>query len=408
MEFQLDVTASHGYAVNYEPMAEDALAGYSQRRSRFRESQILSATEFIADLMTGRVPSYFLREALQPETPAVVRSLMSNYPGIIRVSEAMTTSDFPNLTGDVLDRMLLQRYRAYPSPWRRFMKINPNLRDFRTVDRFQVDGLEGQWESVPEQDEIKYGALSETAYSYAPKKYAKGAKISFEAIMNDDLSAFDDIPNRLGLGGARTISKFATGLYVDTNGPHASLYTVGNANIVTGNPALSVTALGTAWTVLSALRDADGEPIVIESVILVVPPALEITARNIVNATAINMTNTGGISGQEMQVNNWFGSRFEVVVDPYIPVVAATADGNTMWALFANPSIGASLEMGFVRGFAEPQLYQKLSNTARVGGGVDQAAGDFLTMSQEYKGVVAFGGARLNPKFTVASEGDGS
>ncbi len=392
----------------FTQIEESALVGFDLRRRQYREAQVASAATFVADLLTGRVPSYYLQEAMTLRTPALVRTIANNYPGLIRVSEAMTTSDFPGLTGDVLDRMMLARYREYPSPWRRFMKVSNNLRDFRAVDRFQADGLEGQWESIPEQGEVKYGSLSETNYTYAPKKYGKAAKISFEAIMNDDLGAFEDIPNRLGLGGARTIAKFATGLYVDANGPHASLYTVGNGNIVTGNPVLSVTALNTAWGILANMRDADGEPIVIESMILVVPPALEITARNIVNATQILMTNTGGASGQEMAVNNWFGSRFEVVVDPYIPIVASVADGNTSWYLFANPSVGAALEMGFVRGFAEPQLYQKTSNTSRVGGGIDQTAGDFLTMSQEYKGVVAFGGTRLNPKYTVASEGDGS
>ena len=395
--------------IMYDAIDENALEGFNRRRRQFREGQVAAAASFMADLLTGRVPLYYLQEALTLRTPSVVRAIASNYPGIIRVSESMTTSDFPNLTGDVLDRMLLARFREWPSPWRRFMKVNPNLRDFRTVDRYEVDGLEGQWGNVPEGKGIEYGALSETAHSYAPKKYAKGAKLSFEMMMNDDLGAFEDIPDRLGRGGARTIAKFATQLYVDSTGPHASLYTGGNNNIVTGNPALSITALTTAWNVLMAQVDEDGEPIVIESVILVVPPALEITAWNIVNALTINMTNTGGISGQEMTVQNWFGSRFEVVVDPYIPIVASSANGNTSWFLFGSPSVGRpALEMGFVRGFAEPQLYQKLANTARVGGGADQMAGDFNTMSQEYKGVVAFGGTRLNPKTTVGSEGDGS
>ena len=393
----------------YSSIDDKALVGFRTRQREVREAKILAATQFVADLLTGRAPTYFLQEALTLRTPSVLRAIDTNYPGLIVVRESMTTSDFPNLTGDVLDRMLLARFREWPSPWRRFMKVNNNLRDFRTVDRFAVDGLEGQWGNVPEGKEITYGALGETAYSYAPKKYAKGAKLSFEMMMNDDLGAFEDIPDRLGRGGARTIAKFATQLYVDSTGPHASLYTGGNNNIVTGNPALSITALTTAWNVLMAQVDEDGEPIVIESVILVVPPALEITARNIVNATQILMTNTGGISGQELAVNNWFGSRFEVVVDPYIPIVASSANGNTSWFLFGSPSVGRpALEMGFIRGFAEPQLYQKLANTARVGGGVDQMAGDFGTMSQEYKGVVAFGGTRLDPKSTVGSEGDGT
>lgn len=391
------------------PIDESALEGFQRNRRQFREAQVASAAALWADLMTGRVPLYYLQEALAPRTPALTRSIMVNYPGLIRVNEAMTTSDFPLLTGDVLDRMMLGKFRAWPSPWRRFVKVTNNLRDFRSVNRIKVDGLEGLWDAVPEMDEVKYGALSEAEYTYKPKKYAKAAKISFEALMNDDLGAFEEIPDRLGVGGARTIAQFVTSLYVDANGPHASLYTVGNGNIVTGNPVLSITALATAYGQLQNMKDSDGQPIMIESVILVVPPALEITARNIVNATQVFMVNTGGASGQELAVNNWFGSRFEVVVDPYIPIVASVANGNTSWYLFADPNIGRpALEVGFVRGFEEPQLYQKLANTTRVGGGIDQAAGDFATMSQEYKGVVAFGGARLDPKTTVASEGDGS
>ena len=57
----------------------------------------------------------------------------------------MTRSDFPLLTGDVIDRMALARYNNFPSPWRQFCVVKNNLRDFRTVRRIAMDGLEGQW-----------------------------------------------------------------------------------------------------------------------------------------------------------------------------------------------------------------------------------------------------------------------
>ncbi len=390
----------------YTQLDEAALVGFAQRRSQAHASRVASAAAFMADLLSGKAPSYFLQEALAPQTPAVMRAIMSNYPGLIRVSETMTTSDFPYLTGDVLDRMLLARYREFPAAWRQFAKV-ATLRDFRTVRRIASDGLEGQWEAIPEQDEVTYGALSEANYTYAPAKYGKAAKLSFEAMMNDDLGAFEEIPNRLGRGGARTVAKFVAGLYVDANGPHASLYTAGNANIVTGNPTLSIAGLNAAWSTLRSQTDADGEPIMVEAAVLVVPPALEVTARNILNAIQVFMTSAGGASGQELQVSNWIGGSLSMVVDPYIPVVASTA-GATSWFLFAAPSVGRpALEVGFVRGMQEPVLYQRLADTMRVGGGVDQMAGAFATMSQEYKGVLAFGGARLDAKATVASSGSG-
>lgn len=390
----------------FAQIEEGALEGYSKRRRETRKSQLASASALWADLLGGSVPLYYLQEALSPRTPALTRSIMGNYPGIIRISESMTLSDFPLLTGDVLDRMMLARWRDFPSAWRQFMRVNSNLRDFRTVRRIASDGLEGVWDSVPEQAEINYGSLSETGYTYAPQKYAKGAKISFEALMNDDLGAFEEIPDRLGRGGARTVSRFATTLYVDTNGPHASLYTGGNGNIITGDPALDISSLSDAYGQIRTATDADGQPIMIESVVLVVPPQLEVVARNILEAVDVRMTSAGGASGQELVVRNWVGSALTLVVDPYIPIVAATANGDTSWFLFASPSVGRpALEVGFLNGFAEPQLYQKMANTRRIGGDVDQTAGDFLTMSQEYKGVVAFGGTRLDPKSTIASNG---
>lgn len=395
---------------NYLLMEDGALDGYKrlqEANSTRHQSKVASAVALWGDLLSGRVPMYYLQEALQPRSFPVTRAIEFNYPGLMRMTEAHTSSDFPLLTGDVLDRMMLARYRDFPSPWRQFAKVS-TLRDFRTVRRIAVDGGEDRWGDVPEQEEITYAALSETGYTYTPKKYAKGAKISFEALMNDDLDAFSSIPDRLGRGGARTVNHYATSLYVDSSGPHASLYTVGNANIVTSNPVLSVAALNTAFALLGAMTDSDGEPIYVEEAILVVPPALRVTANNIMNQLTVDMTNNGGASGQTVRVSNWIVGNLQMVIDPYIPIIA-TSNGTTSWFLFADPNVGRpALEIGFLQGYAEPQLYQKLSNTIRVGGGTDQIAGDFGTMSQEYKGVVAFGGTRLDPKCTVGSNGSGS
>lgn len=397
-------------ADSYTLMPDAGLDGYQklhEGRQNRRTAQIASATALWGDLLTGKVPMYYLQEALQPRTFPVFRAIESNYPGLIRINEAQTSSDFPLLTGDVLDRMMLARYRAFPSPWRQFAKVS-TLRDFRTVRRISVDGAEERWGDVPEDTEIKYTSMSETGYTYEPKKYAKGTKISFEALMNDDLDAFSTAPDRLGRGGARTVNHFATSLYVDSTGPHASLYSAGNSNVVTSNPALSVAALNTAFSVLGTQTDSDGEPIIVEEAVLVVPPQLRVTAQNIMNQVTVDVTEVGGTSNQTVRVNNWIVNNLTLVIDPYIPIVATT-NGATSWFIFASPSVGRpALEVGFLQGFSEPQLYQKLANTIRIGGSVDQMAGDFGTMSQEYKGVVAFGGTRLDPKCTVASIGDGS
>jgi hypothetical protein len=392
----------------YGALQVGELTGYERRRSQAREAAVLSAVQLIADVRQGRVPWYLLMEALNPQTPAVVRAIAGNYPGIIRLSETMTTSDFPLLMGDTLERMMLARWNAFPQAWRQFVGVTTR-RDFRTGKAIYVDGLEGPFTEQGEEEELEYGALSEGSYSYAIKKYSKGAKVSWELLVGDDLRAFDTIPDRLGRGGARTVGRYVTDLYVGASGPDGTFFAAGNSNIVTSNPALSISALATAFGMLRSAVDADGEPIMVESAVLVVPPALEVTARNILNSTLIELTTAGAVSGQAMTVANWLPGSLTLVVDPYIPLIATSANGSTSWFLFANPNVARpAIEVAFLQGFEQPVLYQKIANTARMGGGIDQAAGDFNTMAQEWKAVMAFGGSMLSPKSAVASNGSGS
>lgn len=394
----------------YAPMIEADLAGYELRRSRARAPQVAAAAAFWADVMSGKVPHYLLSEAMSPRTPAIVHAIARNYPGIINLTETHTRSDFAQLTGDVLGRMSIARYREFPSPWRQFAKVTANLQDFRAVKRIPLDGLEGPWPEQMEDEELAYGSLAEGTYvALTPRKYALGVRLSFELIVNDDLDAFQSIPNRLGRGGSRTVNRAVTTTYVGVSGPLASVYSVGNANIITGNPALSVNALATAYGQLRGMTDTHGEPIMIDTAVLVVPPALEVVARNILQSTTIRLTTLGGATGQELEAQNWIGSSLSLAVDPYIPVIATTANGNTSWFLFASPSSGAAaIEVAFLSGYQEPVVFQRIGDTARVGGGIDQEAGAWATMSQEWKGVVAFGTALLDPKLTVGSNGSGS
>jgi len=326
------------------------------------------------------------------------------------LQEAMTTSDFPLLFGDILDRQLLGKYAETPQVWSLVAK-RATVRDFRSVSRFAIDGAEGVMDTVAEQAEYPARTIGETRYTYAVQKRGFRVPFSFEAMVNDDLDALKDIPERAARAARRSEERFVTELHVDANGPHASLYTSGNANIVTANPALSIAGLQTAMTVLGNQVDSDGEPISIEAITLEVPPALEVTAQNILNATEIRaLTDGGGVSAQSLVARNWMAGRMKLAVNPYIPLVASSANGGTMWSLFASPAVGRpALELGFLRGYEQPQIFMKSPNATRVGGGAaDPMDGDFDTDSIQYKVRHIFGGARIDPRLTVASQGDGS
>ena len=372
--------------------------------------RVAVATELLADVLSGRAPSWALKEAIAPSWAGQSDiAIRNNYAELYPLKEAYSTSDFPYLMGDVLDRMMLANFNELGHNWRAYCRVSRPLQDFRTVRRLALNGAEGQYTEIVEGEEVTYSnTLAEDNYTYTPSLYGKGVKLTFRAIMNDDLNAFDTIPERLGKGGRRTIEKFVTELFFDSSGPDATFFASGNGNILTApatNADLAIDALGAAFAQLLAFTDVDSEPILVEGVTLVYGPALHVTANNLINQLSVDVVEKGGISNQTIRVNNWIVRNITLVMNPYIPIVC-TSNGDTTWALFANPSSGRPAgEMGFLSGFESPVLYRKASNSMRISGGLDQAAGDFATMDQHYKGILGMGGVVLEPQSAIGSNG---
>lgn len=363
-----------------------------KKNPRYRQ-QLAEAAKLVADVYTGRKKMHYLEEA-------------------------MTTSDFPYLFGDILDRQVLATYREYPATWQNYIKRG-RVRDFRTVKRFSVYGADQVLGAVVGQKGVyPYEEINENApYTYSVAKYGRKIRFAWEARINDDLDALKDQPERLGRAARRSEEKFATQLFVDASGPHASFYTTNNKNrvhtengVAVANPPLSVSALQMALEVLSRQVDENGEPIVIDMVELVYGPALEVTVQNILNSITIEATETGGTSARKLTIQNWMKTMFRPNKNPYIPIVASTANGNTSWFLFANPNNGRpAAEMGFLIGHEEPEIFMKTPNQIPVGGGAEDAMnGDFDTDAIEHKLRHVFGGTRMDPKMTVASNGSGA
>lgn len=385
-----------------------------QKAALVHEARIGDCVKMWADLTSGKLDPFFLSEAINPSVEGF-QVLSKRYPQLF--FEEMSTSDFASLTVDVLDRQLIANFEAAQPVYQKIARVVPNLRDFRQVKRIRIDGGQDQARTKAEWQGIKASSPKvETTDNYTPLAYINSDSWSWEAAMNDDLGIFVDLPQRLSNGHIAAVSRFFTGLYVTTTGPDTSLYHADFNNIInttngaaTTNPVLSVTGLGDALTVLGRQVNSDGEPIVFNgTLVLVVPNALRVAASNIMNQLSVDMTTVGGASNQTMRVNNWIVGGFEVVVDPWIDKIA-TSNQHTSWFVFLNPQQNRpAIEMGFLRGFQQPQLFQKVANTARVGGGIDQAMGDFNDMGQEIKALTVFGGVVLEEKSTVASDGSGS
>jgi len=368
---------------------EDGRSVRSLRRSddpRYVESLAEAAT-FLREVMEGRRPAYHLQEAL-------------------------TTSDFPVLFADILDRQLLADYQQVPSQWRTYARAG-SVRDFRQVKRFAVDGGLALLDEVPERTDYPEESLPDASpFTYSVTKKGKRFQLTWETLINDDLGVMQRLPRNLAVSARNSEEHFATGLFATSSGPNSTFFSAGHANIVTGNPALSVSALTTAFTVLSSQKDADGNPILVDAAVLMVPPALEVTAQNIINATEILAAAGGGpgTGNDQLRVANWMRNKVSLVVNPWLPLIDTT-HGSTSWYLLQAPGgMGRPIsEIGFLRGYEAPQLFMKDPDAVRVGGGaVSPLDGDFDTDSVQYKVRHVFGGVLLDPKSAVASNGSGS
>lgn len=411
-------------------MSSDGFNAASRKVNQNHKLKLLEATRMWSEFMCGEIDPYLMKEAFNPTRGYAFSELCRKAPHIF--TEAMTRSDFSNLTTYVLDRMMLENYAQFPFIYSQIARVHRKVRDFRTVERWVTDGGERTWQVVEELEGFNRGKVDTSKYNYTVQKYEGGDQISWEAVINDDMDMFETIPKRLALGGGRTIELFFTKLIADINGPHASFYNTGNKNIIdttnyaggSVNPPLNYNSLAGALAQFMNLMTADGRPInaVTGGVkVMVGDGMLYQTLMNIINTQFIATTVAGGSKANASvmydtlnQIKNWLAGRITPVYNPELRGVTTANSGANIskcWWIFAdNEGLTSrpAIEIGHLLGYDAPQLFRKLPNTVRISGGAADELGDWETMGTEVKGLVVVGGTRMDPKMTLSSNGQGS
>lgn len=437
----IDFSKAGNYELGTGVLNHDALTGFYQRK-RYNPRRVLEAARLYADVCNGKIDPFFWREALQPTHEITVRYLAEKYPYLygdpggrmLGLRETMSVTDYQALFVDVLDRIYYGYYNAYPIVNKPLCKIHP-LRDFRVVSRYLLDGVVTPFTAMdaaaPPPQRALIGpnpqdgspATSTAPTQYQPELYQAMTSVNWRAFVNDDLGIFRDLANRLAIAGNRGISKFITTMFFDSNGPNALLFAVGYKNIInrangaaSNNPPLSIQGIQDGLKVLANMRDSTGDPILVSGqMYLVHGPTLKATANNLMNQisnwiqTEGGTGNTQGFPTQFIQTNNWAIRDMTPILDPYIPIVVTGSAAQTSWCIVVDPNAQERpcVEVGFLNGFETPQIYQKLPNTQRMGGGVDAMMGDFYSMDQDMKIVSVFGGTQIDGRTCVSSTGLG-
>ena len=344
--------------------------------------QVMALASMMSEIREGRRPDWHIREA-------------------------MSTSDFPLLFGDLLYRQLLGNYVPYPTTYQNYFRII-DVKDFRQLNLYAIDGGQGLLEEVKEYAPYPETSFVETPYKVSVKKYGRRYVISFELGIQDDLGAFTDRPQLMAIGARRSEEWLATSQLVDVNGPIAPFFSAANKNLATG--PLTIDNLQKAFTMLKKQTDKDGHPIVMETVHLVTTPGNEIVALNILNALQIRVNDGvgGGSASQFLYAENWMKNKLQLSINPYINYIA-TGLATEPWFLIASPSDVSqrpAFMFAFLRGRRQPQLWVKDPDAILLGGGDSSPLeGSFDNDAIDYKLRHIFGAAQGDPKGAIASFG---
>jgi HK97 family phage prohead protease len=204
-----------------------------------------------------------------------------------------TTSDFPILLEDVAKKNLRAAYEAAPQTWRPLAKL-VSLTDFKPSRQVQIGDAPGLVK-INEHGEFTHGTITEGKETAQLETYGRIFAITRQALINDDLNAFGDIPAAFGRK-ARDLESDLAWAEITTNptmGDGLALFIAAHGNLSASSDAISDTSLGAARAALRVQKGLDGLTLLnLQMQYLIVPAAKEtIAEKQITQITAQQASN---------------------------------------------------------------------------------------------------------------------
>jgi ATP-dependent protease ClpP protease subunit len=286
-----------------------------------------------------------------------------------------TTSDFPLLLANTASKSLRASYDSSPRtfvPW----CVQATLPDFKTVSRIALGGAP-QLNAVNENGEIEFGAVGEAAESYRVFRFGRRVAVTFEAIVNDDLSGFTRIPAMFGSAAARLESDTVYGI-LNSNPNMAdsvALFAAGHNNVGTG--VLGVATLGAGRSIMRKQTAPNGDILNLAPQYLVVPAELETAAQSIMVQTVV--PSQAGIAAI-----NPLAGQMVVIAEPRLTSAL-------QWYLMAGPNQIDTIEYAYLAGQEAPQVSSYVDDA--TDGVVLKATHSFGAKAIDWRGMYRSTGA---------------
>lgn len=257
------------------------------------------------------------------------------------------TADFPSLFEDAANKNLRAAYEAAPQTWQPLSKL-VMLSDFKASRQLQVGDAPALLEIV-EHGEYVFGTIGEAKESIQLKTYGRMFGITRQALINDDLNAFGEIPAAFGRK-ARDIESDLAWAQITSNptmGDSVALFDAStHANLTGTGTVISVTSLGVGRAALRKQKGIDAATLLnLSARYLIVPAALETVADQYVTqitpalGSSVNPFAAGG------------RTPLGVIVEPRLDAASATA-----WYMATDVAQAPVLYHGVLDGQEGPQV----------------------------------------------------
>ena len=265
-----------------------------------------------------------------------------------RSGGSMGSSDFSSLFANVANKRMRGAYEENEGTYSLWARRAPNAPDFKNMSVVQLSGAPDLLQ-VNEHGEFKYGKLTDGAETYAVLTYGRIVSLTRQAIVNDDLRAFERMVTAFGFAARRLENRTvysqltANAALSDT----VALFHANHANLGTGGgSALSFDALKAGRTAMRLQKGLAAEELNLAPSYLVVPATLE--------QTAYQLTSSNYTPSTKAEVNEFrAGGRTALT-----PVVEPVLDGNstTAWYLAAASSQVDTVEYCYLDGAEGPVI----------------------------------------------------
>jgi hypothetical protein len=266
------------------------------------------------------------------------RGLRQRFTRVAALAES--TADFANITLDAINKTLRFNYLDAKRTWpiwceKRFAN------DFKTINAVVLSEAPSMV-SADESAEVKYVTLSDGKETSRLVTYKAGIRLTRNAIINDDMNAFNAIPRAQANSAARLEDDNAYAL-LTANGTMADTGALFNATAVTtagghanytssgGLPSVANLQVG-ATAIKKQKGLANAARLELEPKFLLVPSSIEEGTKELIGSKTLIAQYTGGSTNPTVVGDqNPFFNRYQVVGSTRLDDNSATA-----WYLLAD------------------------------------------------------------------------